>query len=116
MIRERCIPNGPAFPAYTGRNRDLRLVRADAPGPTNREVEEERLQQQAGFSNVVRAIIDARVPVIGHNVWLDLCFLVNQTLGPLPSELHDFLYTVRQSFSSVIDTKVMAGRHGVRSS
>ena len=101
-------------PPYLAGPRDLCLVRADAPGPDNRAVEEERLGRQAGFSRVLQQIADARVPVLGHNVWLDLCFVLNQFVAPLPSEVHEFLMLARQTFASVVDTKVLAGKFRVR--
>jgi len=75
-------------------------LRLDEPMAAIMEAAEERLK--------------ARRPVlVGHNQFLDLCFLHQTFFGPLPPTLEAFEAEIHASFPRVADTKFMAerGRH-----
>ena len=47
-----------------------------------------------GFSLVVQALIDAKKPIIGHNMIYDIIYLLNQFVMPLPGTYEDFINEV----------------------
>jgi hypothetical protein len=51
---------------------------------------EELFNLEMGFSLVIEAIINAKVPVIGHNCMYDWLYLYNQFIGKLPDTYVDF--------------------------
>lgn len=59
------------------------------------EEEEMAIEYFVGFSKVIRAIIEAKKPLVGHNLMLDLLFMYNYFYQPLPRKLH-FIQTTAQ--------------------
>jgi len=92
----------------------LRLVRA-----TPAEVAEwERLQRQqkidaimdaAAFSAVIEALRDSGKPAVGHNLSLDLAFMLHSFVQPLPPTWPEYKQLVQRQFpGGVYDTKLIA--------
>ncbi|KAI9833651.1 MAG: hypothetical protein M1826_006742 [Phylliscum demangeonii] len=46
--------------------------------------------------------------LVGHNVFLDLLYLHQAFLGPLPDRVEDFQETIHQLFPLIVDTKYIA--------
>ncbi|KAI8581564.1 hypothetical protein K450DRAFT_231922 [Umbelopsis ramanniana AG] len=67
-------------------------------------------KEAIGFRKVIDLISQSKKPVVGHNVLLDLCHMVNQFIAPLPADLKDFKDMVHRRFPSVIDTKFLAAQ------
>ena len=61
-----------------------------------------------GFSLVVKAMIEAKKPVIGHNCMYDWMYVYNQFVGPLPETYLQFSQEWNQRFPYTYDTKVLA--------
>jgi poly(A)-specific ribonuclease len=61
-----------------------------------------------GFSLVIEAIIEAKVPVIGHNCMYDWLYLYNQFVGKLPDTYAQFAAEWHARFPKTYDTKVLA--------
>ena len=66
------------------------------------------LDMAVGFSKVVRKLSSSRKPVVGHNLMMDLCFLVNQFITPLPESLKEFKNILKENLPYICDTKLMA--------
>ncbi len=63
------------------------------------------------FSKVIQLITASGKPVVGHNCFLDLCFILEKFIAPLPVSPHEFLLSVRNYFSDLYDTKHMIISH-----
>lgn len=61
-----------------------------------------------GFSLVVKALIDSKKPIIGHNMIYDIIYLLNQFVMPLPADYAEFVKEWHGLFPHVYDTKVLA--------
>jgi poly(A)-specific ribonuclease len=46
--------------------------------------DEEAFNTLLGFSRFMRLLVDKRVPVVGHNLLLDLMMMFQQFIEPLP--------------------------------
>ena len=78
------------------------------------EAEIGELEEALGFSRVVRHISESKKVVVGHNMLLDLCHIVNQFVAPLPEDYSDFKSLVNKTFPRIIDTKLMSSTHPFR--
>ena len=61
-----------------------------------------------GFSLVIKAIIEAKKPLLGHNCAYDWIYLYNQFIGKLPDTYEEFITHWNQLFPLTFDTKVLA--------
>lgn len=60
--------------------------------------ENEELENYVGLSLVLQDLSKARKLVVGHNMLLDLLFIIRQFFRPLPSNFQEFKKTVRELF------------------
>ncbi|KAG2187010.1 hypothetical protein INT44_003238 [Umbelopsis vinacea] len=70
-------------------------------------------KEAVGFRKVIDLISQSKKPVVGHNVLLDICHMMNQFIAPLPNDVKDFKEMVHRRFprqQSVIDTKYLAAQ------
>lgn len=65
-------------------------------------------EYELGFSRVIELIINAKKPLVGHNLFLDIMFLYQQFIADLPDSLEEFVHNFSFYFPSVYDTKAMA--------
>ncbi|XP_045034681.1 poly(A)-specific ribonuclease PARN-like [Daphnia magna] len=68
----------------------------------------QKVEDNVGFSRIIRKITDSGKLVVGHNMLLDLCHILGQFCAPLPEDYDDFKGMVNTFFPRFIDTKVMA--------
>lgn len=61
-----------------------------------------------GFSLVIKALIESKRPIIGHNMIYDIIYLYNQFVGKLPDTYEEFNKAWYDSFPFVYDTKVLS--------
>ncbi|KAJ3280896.1 hypothetical protein HK104_000340 [Borealophlyctis nickersoniae] len=62
----------------------------------------EELSQLIGFRRVMEAISESGKPVIGHNMYLDLCHTYHHFHRRLPNELEDFKKGLHQLFPKYV--------------
>uniref|UniRef100_A0A8D9BWS0 Poly(A)-specific ribonuclease PARN n=1 Tax=Cacopsylla melanoneura TaxID=428564 RepID=A0A8D9BWS0_9HEMI len=65
-------------------------------------------QSMLGFSQVFNLLVEAKKPLIGHNLFTDLLFMYKQFYQPLPANLKRFKSEMRRLFPSVYDTKYIS--------
>jgi hypothetical protein len=68
----------------------------------------EELESLKGFRMVIDALIEAKKPLIGHNMLLDVCHTYSAFCYDLPEDVEDFKNSVMSCFPAIIDTKHMA--------
>ena len=75
---------------------------------------ERALQEQVGFRVVIDALIDGRVPLIGHNCLIDVMHFYHKFIdSQFPGELTDFKTAANQHFPIIFDTKFLAKQAGI---
>ena len=72
------------------------------------ETEAADLEEALGFSRVIAKISSSGKPVLGHNMFLDVCHTINQFCDVLPDSYMDFKALTTSVFPRIVDTKVMA--------
>ena len=78
------------------------------------EIEMEMLfNYELGFSQVIQSIIEAKKPLVGHNMFLDMLFIYSQFIGNLPNTMTDFNNSWLEKFPVVYDTKCIANSLGL---
>lgn len=67
-----------------------------------------QIEKILGFSNLVKEIIAARKPLIGHNLIYDLYYIIELFVQPLPITYQGMRDLLQKLFPSIIDTKTVA--------
>lgn len=68
------------------------------------------LNYLVGFSNVFQTLVEAKKPLVGHNMFFDLLFMYHHFYKPLPKSLDHFKRDIMKLFPKIFDTKnVLAG-------
>ncbi|NWR76109.1 PNDC1 ribonuclease, partial [Centropus unirufus] len=60
-----------------------------------------------GFTNLFQAIVEAKKPLVGHNMLMDLMHLHDKFYKPLPESYEEFKRNVHKLFPVLIDTKTV---------
>ncbi|KAI9294691.1 ribonuclease CAF1 [Neoconidiobolus thromboides FSU 785] len=69
---------------------------------------EREIKEKVGFRKVIDCMIKSKKPLIGHNMFLDICHLLKQfVITPLPDSYKDFLTVLREKFPVIYDTKFL---------
>ncbi|UIZ20612.1 hypothetical protein KXD40_000291 [Peronospora effusa] len=58
-----------------------------------------------GFSKVIEALSESKLPVVGHNALLDFVYVFHQFYKPLPETLAEFKSQLLELFPTIYDTK-----------
>ncbi|ODM92523.1 Poly(A)-specific ribonuclease PARN-like domain-containing protein 1 [Orchesella cincta] len=74
------------------------------------EHKNEIIQRLRGFSTIVDVISERKIPVVGHNMILDLMYFFQQFCSDLPEQYVDFKAEVVKFLPIVFDTKYMTVR------
>uniref|UniRef100_A0A182XYR9 Poly(A)-specific ribonuclease RNA-binding domain-containing protein n=1 Tax=Anopheles stephensi TaxID=30069 RepID=A0A182XYR9_ANOST len=72
-----------------------------------RERENEDLQMSIGMSLVLQELSKARKFIIGHNMLLDLFYVLRQFFKPLPADYQEFKKITKEYFPLLLDTKYL---------
>ena len=68
----------------------------------------ELYQEEMGISLVVKALIESKKPIIGHNFIYDIGFLYHQFIDNLPETYEQFKSKLHHCFPTIYDTKILA--------
>lgn len=74
----------------------------------SRDPEEYMFEKEMGFALIVEFLINAKKPIIGHNMIYDIIYLYNQFIGDLPETYSEFIAHWHSMFPHVYDTKVLS--------
>uniref|UniRef100_A0A8C8SEC8 PARN like, ribonuclease domain containing 1 n=1 Tax=Pelusios castaneus TaxID=367368 RepID=A0A8C8SEC8_9SAUR len=58
-----------------------------------------------GFTNLFKVLVEAKKPVVGHNMLMDLLHLHDKFYKPLPESYEEFKRNIHNLFPVLIDTK-----------
>jgi poly(A)-specific ribonuclease len=73
-----------------------------------RAEKERQYYDTLGFRRVFTDLVDSKVPIVGHNLFFDLLFMMRWLDQPLPVELDDFRENLHTKFPSIYDTKYIS--------
>ena len=86
----------------------LSVIYRDSSLPRDSNADEALISHLQGFSKVIRLLMDAQKPLVGHNCFLDILKIYHHFLDPLPETYPEFKERIRGNFPAVWDTKHMA--------
>ncbi|GMF65115.1 unnamed protein product [Phytophthora lilii] len=66
---------------------------------------EREMDEAIGFSKVIEALSESKLPVVGHNALLDFVYVFHQFYKPLPDTLAEFKTQLLELFPTIYDTK-----------
>jgi hypothetical protein len=69
------------------------------------------IKEAFGFGHVWKAIVDAKKPVLGHNMFLDLAICYHQFFKPLPEDSDEFCRQLHAAIPLIMDNKTIASKH-----
>lgn len=69
------------------------------------------LSEAFGFGHVFKAMINAKKPILGHNMFLDLAICFHQFYKPLPEDSNDFVRELHSIMPLIMDNKTIASKH-----
>ncbi|KAF9087976.1 hypothetical protein BGX29_000536 [Mortierella sp. GBA35] len=82
---------------------------------TEKELELQQQQRQAdlqrdiescrGFREVIDILSACTKPIVGHNIVVDLAYILAQFVGPLPPTVEGYKKMIHKTFPTVMDTK-----------
>uniref|UniRef100_A0A182NHZ9 Poly(A)-specific ribonuclease RNA-binding domain-containing protein n=1 Tax=Anopheles dirus TaxID=7168 RepID=A0A182NHZ9_9DIPT len=72
-----------------------------------RAKENEDLETKVGLSLVLQELSKARKLIVGHNMLLDLLYVLRQFFKPLPADYQEFKKFTREYFPYLLDTKYL---------
>ncbi|KAG0295944.1 hypothetical protein BGZ98_001170 [Dissophora globulifera] len=84
-------------------DRDLEQQKKQQQETIQREVENAR-----GFRSVIDMLSACGKPIVGHNIVVDLAYILAQFVGPLPQTMEGYKRMIHQTFPIVIDTKYVS--------
>ncbi|KAF9084676.1 hypothetical protein BGX23_010328 [Mortierella sp. AD031] len=85
---------------------------------TEKELELQQQQRQAdlqrdiescrGFREVIDILSACTKPIVGHNIVVDLAYILAQFVGPLPPTVEGYKKMIHKTFPTVMDTKYVS--------
>ncbi|KAI9921234.1 hypothetical protein PsorP6_000515 [Peronosclerospora sorghi] len=72
------------------------------------------VDEAVGFSKVIEALSESKLPIVGHNALLDFVYLFHQFYKPLPETLAEFKTQLLELFPTIYDTKHVTLRSPLR--
>ncbi|KAJ6643112.1 Poly(A)-specific ribonuclease PARN, partial [Pseudolycoriella hygida] len=73
------------------------------------EINKERIQIEdvIGFSNFIQFLSQTKKLIVGHNMLLDVIYIMKQFVGPISNKLQEFKTKTHKTFPNLLDTKYM---------
>ncbi|KAF9273753.1 hypothetical protein BGZ68_001241 [Mortierella alpina] len=74
-----------------------------------RQVEVQRdVENSIGFRAVIDLLSACGKPIVGHNIVIDLAYILAQFVGPLPPTMEEYKKMIHDTFPNVMDTKYVS--------
>ncbi|KAK6624118.1 hypothetical protein RUM44_010976 [Polyplax serrata] len=71
--------------------------------------------EEAGFTRVIKLIMESKKLLVGHNLLADILFTIQQFLTPLPNSYSEFKELVNFLFPKILDTKYLVSTMNLES-
>ncbi|KAI9241187.1 MAG: ribonuclease H-like domain-containing protein [Podila humilis] len=69
---------------------------------------EKDIQSAVGFRAVIDMLSACGKPIAGHNIVIDLAYILAQFVGPLPPTVHGYKQMIHNTFPTILDTKYIS--------
>ncbi|KAF9397438.1 hypothetical protein BGX21_008867, partial [Mortierella sp. AD011] len=66
------------------------------------------IKNSIGFRGVIDLLSTCGKPIVGHNIVVDLAYILSQFVGPLPPTIEGYKRMIHETFPTVIDTKYVS--------
>ena len=104
--------NNKKIPEYFPKNRPKK-EEEEGKEEEGKEEEKEKEESKANtqvptMATIVQELLSKKVPLIGHYMILDVAFLYDHFIGPLPPTLEEFRQSVNSIFPPLYDTKYIS--------
>ena len=64
------------------------------------------IKREKGIKNIIEKIINSKKPIVGHNCFIDLLFIMSHFMDEIPKNFHTFKLKLKNEFSGgIYDTK-----------
>ncbi|KAI7734106.1 hypothetical protein M8C21_018905 [Ambrosia artemisiifolia] len=97
---------------YTDSRRDLELLMKEVKESQLKEAEM-KIEAAIGFRHVIDLLSSEKKLIVGHNCFLDIAHICRKFVGPLPSNLEDYVPLVQKHFPFIIDTKILVNANNI---
>ena len=66
------------------------------------------IKREKGIKNIIEKIITSKKPIVGHNCYIDLLFILSHFMDEIPKNFHTFKLKLKNEFSGgIYDTKYL---------
>ncbi|KAG8346916.1 putative ribonuclease [Trypanosoma vivax] len=86
----------------------VRQISPPITSPPQNSQETTQFNKEVGFLNFWKCLVLCKKPVIGHNFWLDIMFMVQMHEAPIPETYGKYKEFVHQLFPFIYDTKTLS--------
>ncbi|KAI1317371.1 hypothetical protein EDD11_008551 [Mortierella claussenii] len=69
---------------------------------------QKEIEYARGFRDVIDILSTCGKPIVGHNIVIDLAYILAQFVGPLPPTMGGYKKMIHETFPTVIDTKYLS--------
>lgn len=97
---------------YTDSRRDLELLMKEVKENHFKEAEM-KIGAAIGFRHVIDLLSSEQKLIVGHNCFLDIAHICRKFVGPLPSNLEEYVTLVQKNFPYIIDTKILLNANNI---
>ncbi|KAG0282912.1 hypothetical protein BGZ96_012719 [Linnemannia gamsii] len=66
------------------------------------------IESSRGFREVIDILSACKKPIVGHNIVVDLAYILAQFVGPLPPTVEGYKKMIHKTFPTVMDTKYVS--------
>ena len=97
-------------PGYEITFRGKQSILAPSQDNDKEKIMEERLLNFSGFREIFKLLVKHQKPIVGHNMLMDLFFLIRSVDCTIPESVEDFQKYLENNFPSIWDTKVLSSK------
>ncbi|KAK3833346.1 MAG: ribonuclease H-like domain-containing protein [Linnemannia elongata] len=83
--------------------KELEMQQQQRQSDLQRDIESSR-----GFREVIDILSACNKPIVGHNIVVDLAYILAQFVGPLPPTVEGYKKMIHKTFPTVMDTKYVS--------
>ncbi|KAF8933437.1 hypothetical protein BGZ47_010872 [Haplosporangium gracile] len=83
--------------------KELEIQQQQRQSDLQRDIESSR-----GFREVIDILSACKKPIVGHNIVVDLAYILAQFVGPLPATVEGYKKMIHKTFPTVMDTKYVS--------
>ena len=66
-----------------------------------------------GFRKIYKTLVESKKPIVGHNLLMDLLFLIAHMDGIVPEDIESLQRYAKENFPAIWDTKILASSCGL---